>query len=166
MSKAVIHETAVVHPTAVIYDGVVIEAGVKIGPFCIVGAPAEKRGAEHGCGVIICSGTVIHGAATIDGGYETPTYIGEDCYIMKQVHIGHDALIGRSVTIAPHATIGGHCVIQRGVGIGMNASIHQFVEVADGCFIGQGSVLPRGFKTMPNRKYVGVGRDIGENRRL
>jgi UDP-N-acetylglucosamine acyltransferase len=113
---------------------------------------------------VIKSGTIIHGACTIDGGYMYPTVIGRNCYIMKQVHIGHDATLGDEVTIAPHATIGGHCILENRVGIGMNASVHQFVNVKEDCFLGQGCILPRGFQTEANTKYVGVGKSIGKNR--
>jgi UDP-N-acetylglucosamine acyltransferase len=153
-----------IHHSAIIYDNVVIEDDVYIGPYCIIGSPPEKKGAQESKGVIIKKGTIIHGAVTIDSGFQNPTEIGENCYIMKQVHIGHDALLKDNVTIAPHATVGGHCIIGEGVGIGMNASVHQFVIVKDDCFLGQGTVLPRDFKTVENGKYVGVGRFIGNNK--
>ena len=164
LPKPKIADTAVVHHTAIIYDNVVIEDNVVIGAYCIIGAPAEKKGAEKQKGVIIKEGAILHGLCTIDAGSEVRTEIGKYCYLMKHTHVGHDAILGERVTIAPNSTVGGHCIIEDGVGIGMNTCIHQRVVVREQCFIGAGSVLPRDCKTEPNRKYVGVGRDIGQNR--
>lgn len=165
LPKPKISDTAVVHSTAIIYDNVIIEDDVVIGAYCIIGAPAEKKGANTNKGVIIKRGTILHGLCTVDAGTSVRTEVGEFCYVMKQTHIGHDSILGKGVTIAPHATIGGHCIVEDEVGIGMNASIHQRTVVKKECFIGQGTVLPRGFETQENHKYVGVGRDIGTNKK-
>jgi UDP-N-acetylglucosamine acyltransferase len=160
-----ISDSAVVHATAIIYDNVIIEDDVVIGAYCIIGAPAEKMGADTNKGVIIKRGAILHGLCTVDAGTAVRTQIGEFCYLMKHTHVGHDSILAKGVVIAPNATVGGFCIIEVGVGVGMNTSIHQRTIVREGCFIGQGSVIPRGFETQPYRKYVGVGRDIGENKR-
>lgn len=164
LPKAKISPSAIVHDTAIIYDNVIIEDDVYIGAFCIIGAPAEKKGVDTNKGVVIKRGAKLHGHNTVDAGTTVRTEVGEDAYIMKHVHIGHDSILGKNVTIAPHATVGGHCILEDAVGMGMNSSIHQRVVVKEKCFIGQGSVLPRGAETEPNTKYVGVARNIGKNR--
>jgi UDP-N-acetylglucosamine acyltransferase len=140
------------------------EMGLYIGPFCLIGYPPEIKDLKNvNCGVRIMEGTKIMGSVTIDGGSVGKTYIGANCYIMKQVHIGHDAYLFENVTISPGARIGGHAIIGRNVTIGMNAVIHQRVEIPEGCMIGMGAIITKNCKLEPYRKYVGVGRDIGEN---
>lgn len=35
--------SAIIHPTAIVFDNVTIGANSYIGPFCVIGAPAEKK---------------------------------------------------------------------------------------------------------------------------
>jgi UDP-N-acetylglucosamine acyltransferase len=115
---------------------------VHIGPLCIIGYPPEWKGKEHNdCGVIIGAGTTITGLVTIDSGAITPTTIGENCYILKKVHIGHDVYIGSNVTISCHAIIGGHSIVGYGSNIGLGAIIHQKKEVPDFTMIGMGGIV-------------------------
>lgn len=145
-----------IHPTAVIYPGVIIEDDVYIGPLCIIGAPPEWKGKENdGKGVRICARAALTGAVTVDAGAESPTIIGIESYIMKQVHIGHDAFISADVTISPGARIGGHAVVERDCVIGMNAVIHQRQQVRQGCMIGMGAVVTKKLKTEPYCTYAG-----------
>jgi UDP-N-acetylglucosamine acyltransferase len=154
-----------IHPTAVIGEFVTIENNVYIGPFCLIGYPAEWKGKEHNdCGVIIKSGTRITGHATIDSGVKSPTYIGHDCYIMKHCHIGHDAHLEENVTMAPGSVVGGHCIIGVFTNIGINASIHQRVNVGYGNMIGMGAVITKKTPFDHQKKYVGIpARIIGDN---
>jgi UDP-N-acetylglucosamine acyltransferase len=142
----------------------IFHKGIYVGPYCLIGFPPEIRGfKDKNLGVKIMEGVNIMGSVTIDGGSVGKTYIGANCYIMKQVHIGHDAYLCENVTISPGARIGGHAIIGRNVTIGMNAVIHQRVEIPEGCMIGMGAIITKNCKLEPYRKYVGVGRDIGEN---
>lgn len=159
-----------IHPTAVVAPNVKIGDGTYIGPFCIIGDPAEHRGKwlDHsdwnGDGVIIGENCVITGLVTIDAGTERPTELMPGCFVMKHAHIGHDCIIGPNVTIACGAKIGGHAVIGEGSNIGLNAVIHQRQVIKEGCMIGMGSVITKKTETFPYRKYAGnPARDIGEN---
>ena len=81
-----------IHPTAIIGEFVTIEDNCYIGPYCIIGFPAEWKGKEHNdCGVLIKSGSRLTGLVTVDSGVEQMTIIGNDCYLMKHSHVGHDA---------------------------------------------------------------------------
>lgn len=152
----------VIHNTSVVSKGVDIGRNVYIGPLCIIGFPAEKKNMDNIGRVLINDNVEIHGSATIDSGSEGITIIGHNSYIMKQVHIGHDSILNPNVTISPGARIGGHCNIGTHCNIGMNATIHQMVEIPAGCMIGMGATMIKGVYK-PYRKYVGTGRDIGEN---
>ena len=154
-----------IHPTAVIGENVTIEDGVYIGPFCIIGFPAEWKGMEgKDCGVIIRKGTRITGHVTIDSGAIRPTEIGENCYLMKHCHIGHDSIIEQDVTISCGVKVGGHTIIRKGCNIGLNAVIHQKQIISENCMIGMGSVVTKKSIVDPGMKYVGNPiRCIGQN---
>jgi UDP-N-acetylglucosamine acyltransferase len=153
-----------IHPTACIYPGVIIGTGNKIGPYCIIGAPAEWKGREVEGKVVIGSNNIITGLVTIDSGAEGLTTIGDDCYLMKHSHIGHDARIAKGVTISCGAKVGGHALICAGANIGLNAVIHQKQVIEYCCMIGMGSVVTKKLITEPFKTYAGnPAKLIGEN---
>jgi UDP-N-acetylglucosamine acyltransferase len=145
-----------IHPTAQIGKHVTIEDDVYIGPFCIIGFPAEWKGMEGiDKGVLIKSGSRLTGHVTVDSGAVRKTEIGKNCYLMKHSHVGHDCVIQDDVTISCGAKIGGHAIIGNGTNIGLNAVIHQRQQIAQGCMIGMGAVVTKGLETKENSKYVG-----------
>ena len=154
-----------IHPTAIIYPNVVIEEDCYIGPYCIIGAPAEWKGHEEvSKGVRIGAGSRLTGMVTVDAGVETPTMIGNNCYLMKHSHVGHDAILSNNVTLSCGAKIGGHSIVMDNCNIGLNAVIHQKVNVPSGCMIGASAFIGKKTILQPYRKYAGVpAKDIGEN---
>lgn len=154
-----------IHPTAIIYPNVIIEEDCYIGPYCIIGAPAEWKGHEHESkGVRIGAGSRLTGLVTVDAGAERPTVIGKNCYLMKHSHVGHDAIIWHFSTISCGAKVGGHAIIDTNCNIGLNAVIHQRVYVPKGCMIGASAFIGKKTILQPYRKYAGVpAKDIGEN---
>lgn len=157
-----------IHPTALIGEIVQIEEDVYIGPYCVIGFPAEWKGNEDSnAGVIIRKGTRLTGMVTVDTGVNSPTIIGESCYLMKHSHIGHDAVLGDNVTISCGAKIGGHSHIGDGTNVGLNAVVHQKVNVPAGCMVGASAFIGKKTELNPNRKYAGVpAKDIGPNIKL
>lgn len=155
-----------IHPTAVIYPGVEIGENVYIGAFCLIGAPPEHDAfPTHGGGmVVICDGAHIDGMATIDSGTASYTIIGVNSRIMKQCHVGHDALVCKQVHLAPGARIGGHAEIGDYCNIGMNATVHQHCIIPPGCMIGQSAAVVKATKMQPFQVYAGVpAKHIREN---
>jgi UDP-N-acetylglucosamine acyltransferase len=146
-----------IHYTAIIYPGVVIGRGNVIGPYCIIGAPPEWKNKEHYSGqVVIGHNNIITGLVTIDSGAESGnTKIANSCYIMKAVHIGHNAVIGSRVTISCHAIIGGHTDVGNDANIGLGAIIHQKQLIAEGVMIGMGAIVTKKLRTLPFYTYVG-----------
>jgi UDP-N-acetylglucosamine acyltransferase len=145
-----------IHSTALIADFVHIEDDCYIGPYCVIGFPAEYKGKEHlSCGVFIGKGTRVTGMVTIDSGVGSTTVISEGCYLMKHSHVGHDAILRKGVTLSCGAKVGGHAIIGEGTNIGLNAVIHQHKEVPEGCMIGMGAVITKGLEMFPGQKYVG-----------
>jgi UDP-N-acetylglucosamine acyltransferase len=156
-----------IHSTAVIGKNVTIEDDVYIGPYCVIGMPAEWKGREHeDKGVLIKKGTRITGLVTIDSGVEKITTIGENCYLMKHSHVGHDAQLGDNVTLSCGAKIGGHSIIENNTNIGLNAVIHQKVTVPEGCMIGASAFVGKKSILKPFHKYAGVPvKELGSNER-
>ena len=153
-----------IHPTAIIYPNVKIGKGNTIGAYCIIGSPAEWKGKEGEGNVIIGNNNVITGLVTIDSGVGNPTIIGDNCYIMKHCHIGHDAVICDNTTLSCGAKIGGHTIIAKDCNIGLNAVIHQKLIIPEGCMIGASSFVGKKSKLKPKHKYAGVPvRELGEN---
>jgi UDP-N-acetylglucosamine acyltransferase len=154
-----------IHPTSIIGPNVTIEDDVYIGPYCIIGMPAEWKGKEDiDLGVTIGKGTRITGMVTIDSGVNNRTQIGENCYLMKHSHVGHDAILSNNVTLSCGAKVGGHTIIGNNCNIGLNAVIHQKQIIAEGCMIGMAAVITKKLVTTPNMKYVGnPARLLGAN---
>lgn len=161
-----IHETAYIHPTAVISPFVRIDENVYIGPLCVIGYPPEWKGREKdNKGVWIKKGTKLTGLVTIDGGADRITEIGENCYLMKHSHVGHDAILKDGVTISCGAKVGGHTIVGEKTNVGLNAVLHQKIEVPEGCMIGASAFVGKKSVLKPFHKYAGVPvKEIGENR--
>lgn len=164
---ATIDPSAFIHPTAIIGPKVTIEANVYVGPYCLIGMPAEYKGREsEDYGVIIHSGSRLTGLVTVDAGVERRTAIGVDCYLMKGCYVAHDCRLENNVTLSSGARIGGNTTLGRLCNVGLNAAIHQRQKIAQGCMIGMGAVITRKLVTEPFRKYAGnPAKDIGENTR-
>ena len=153
----IIGNNTFIHPTALIGENVTIEDECYIGPYCIIGYPAEWKGFEtFDKGVYIGHNTRLTGLVTIDSGVNQITTIGRNCYFMKGSHVGHDATVNEGVTVSCGAKIGGHAIIDSFVTIGLNATIHQRCFVPAGCMIGASSFVGKKSKLKEWFKYVGV----------
>ena len=91
----------------------------------------EHAGVSIGDRNILREGVTIHHATTA----EQPTRIGNDNFLMSNVHLGHDVQMADGCTLASGALCGGHSRIDPGVNIGGNATIHQY------CRLGRLSML-------------------------
>lgn len=159
-------DTNFIHPTAIVYPNVVLGENNYIGPYCIIGAPAEHKGNWLQTIDIVSIGNnnVFTGLVTIDGGMEVMTYIGDNNFFMKHSHVGHDVVLWDNCIVSCGVKIGGHCVIGDKVNIGLNAVIHQRQNISEGCMIGMGSVITKKLKTEPYCKYAGnPAKYIGSN---
>lgn len=156
-----------VHPTAVVGGGVEMGDGNVVGPYAVIlgpvrigdrnwigphvviGTPAEIRGIEHGAagaeglgtGVVIGSGNVLREYTNIHRGHYATTSLGDGCYVMNRVYIGHDGEIGDGVTMASGATLGGHVHIGASANLGMGTIVHQRRIIGPGAMVGMGSVV-------------------------
>lgn len=119
--------------------------GKFVDPTAVIGRPPEHR--DHPIGTpgivpIIDRQARIEALCTIDAGLLGPTRIGK-CWLMKGVHIGHDAVIGDGCEIAPHSSVGGHVTLVGGNRVGQGALFKPFIVIGEGARIGMGAVVIR-----------------------
>lgn len=157
-----------IHPTAIIGPNVVMGDNNYIGPYCIIGYPAEhkeywpdmsgckREGFTTAGKVIIGNNNKFTGHVTIDAGTTGATVIADNVWMMKHSHCGHDAIIGSDVVVSCGAKIGGHCLIGSDCNLGLNSVIHQRVEVPNGCMIGASGFVGKKSNLLPFGKYAGV----------
>jgi acetyltransferase-like isoleucine patch superfamily enzyme len=98
------------------------------------------------------------------GGFFYPTFIGDDVWMLKHSHVGHDCYIHSKVTISCGVKVGGHTIVRYKCNLGLNAVIHQKQDIAIGCMIGMGSVVTKKLITQAFKKYAGnPAKEIGDN---
>lgn len=71
------------------------------------------------------------------------TSVGNNCYLMAFVHLGHNVTVHDSVTMANGVGIAGHCTIEKLANIGGMAGVHQWVRIGQVAMIGGMSTISR-----------------------
>lgn len=151
-----------IHPTAILEGQIELGEGNKIGAYshiigpvkignnnrihsyAIIGSPPEIRNFDsQAAGVSIGNSCTIREAAQIHSGSERSTSIGSRSYIMNQVYIAHDGVIGEDVTIASSALLAGGVTVGNFANLGMGTTVHQGRTIGAFAMIGMGSVVTR-----------------------
>lgn len=141
-----------VGPGAVLLGPLTVGDGCWIGPLSVIGAPAEITGTDHGrawdgelvgTGVTIGAGTVVREHVTIHQGHYDRTVIGDGCYLMNRVYVGHDGHLGDQVTLAADVTLGGHVHVGTRANLGMGTTVHQRRRVGPLAMVGMNSTVTR-----------------------
>lgn len=83
----------------------------------------------------------IEAFVSVDAGMNECTRIGERTWLMKHVHVGHDAHIGDDCELSPGVVVGGHVRIGDGVRLGIGVLIRPCVTIGAGARVGMGSVV-------------------------
>ena len=112
----------------------------------LIGQPPEHR--DHrmtnpGVQPEIADTAILEAYVTVDAGINEPTRIGERTWLLKHVHVGHDAQIGADCELAVGTVIAGHAILEDGVRCGINVSVLPFKRVGKGARIGAGSVVTK-----------------------
>jgi UDP-N-acetylglucosamine acyltransferase len=163
-----------IHPTAIISPNAIIGSNNHFGPYCVVysdveigdsnmftshvsvGSPAEHKSATKlNEGVVIGAHNTFREFITVNQGTKDPTVIQDDCYLMRNVHIGHDAHIYSKVTLACNSIVGGHVVIHPFANIGLGAILHQNIIIAPGAMIGMGAIVTKNIMIEEWKTYAG-----------
>lgn len=89
----------------------------------------------------------IEAYVTVDAGMERATRVGPHVWLMKRVHVGHDAEIGERCELAPGCIIGGCAKIGPGCKLGMGTIVLPLVKIAPNVRVGAGAVVTRDIPT-------------------
>lgn len=95
-------------------------------------------------------GCIISSRATTGG----KVSVGDHSYLLANVVVAHDCVIGRGCNLSPGAVLAGGCTVGDGVMIGINASLLPRARVGDHATIGAGSVVLRSVK--PGTTVMGI----------
>ncbi|MCG3749309.1 UDP-N-acetylglucosamine acyltransferase [Amycolatopsis sp. Poz14] len=151
-------EGNVIGPYAVIVGPARIGDGNWIGPHVTIGTPGEDRGGPHpaawegaptgdpaqdGHGVVVGSRNRIREYTSIQQGTWRATTLGDDCYVLRGSHIGHDVLVDDQVTLACNVMLGGHTHVWSFANLGMGTVVHQGGSIGPGAMVGMGSAVRR-----------------------
>ncbi len=82
---------------------------------------------------VVCREFVTINRATGEG---EETRVGDNCFIMENVHLAHNVVIGRDCTIANKAGLSGHVHVGDFAVIGGMSGFHQFVHIGSYCMVG------------------------------
>ena len=116
----------------------------RINPHCVIGTEPESRDAKPTGLIIIGNDNTISEFTAIQRGTgDRDTEIGDNNFIMDNVHISHDNQLGNNVTIAPNVVLGGHTVVHDGATVGIASSTHQFSTVGAYSMIGMNSTVTK-----------------------
>ncbi|KKB09572.1 acyl-ACP--UDP-N-acetylglucosamine O-acyltransferase [Devosia chinhatensis] len=138
---------------AVIDGNTTIGTGTRIFPFASIGhEPQDLKFHGEDSRLEIGERCTIREAVTINPGTEGGgmlTRIGNDCLIMANAHVAHDAIIGNNVIMANYVGIAGHVHVGDNVIFGGTCVIHQFTRIGSHAFVGaqsmvDGDVIPYG----------------------
>ena len=156
-SSAIVSESAVIGEGTVIGAGALIEDGVVLGKNCNLAAYAVlRKGTVLGDEVSVDSFAVIGGepqALSFDSNIQSgvlignkvtiregctisrssvegaSTLIGDGCYIMAQVHVGHDCKIDAEVVLCNNVMVAGHVRIYTKAFLGGGVAVHRNCRV-------------------------------------
>ncbi len=165
-ADARLHPSVEVGPYTVIGPGVEIGEDTWIGPhvvlrgplkigrnnrifqFSSIGEISQDKTARYddATSVEIGDGNTIREYVTIQRGTLKDTGItrvGNDNWIMANVHIAHDCVVGSHTILANGTTLAGHITIEDYAGLGGYTLVHQFCRVGAHAFTGGGTVVLR-----------------------
>ncbi len=162
--SALIGDNVQIGSGSVIGKDVVIKDGVSIGCNVVIEGPTVVKeecrifsGAVLGCepqvlsldketgDLVIGKRTVIREFVTVHRSMDNQnsTIIGEDCYLMNGVHVGHDCKVSNRVIFASFCACGGHTFIKDDVFVSAYVGFHQFTRIGEGSFIGAHSAVKK-----------------------
>ena len=156
-AKARLGEGVVIGPYCVVEDDVEVGAGtrldahvvahrgVRLGRDChvhagvVLGHTAMVRGVKTAQSFVeVGDRSIFFPHVTVERAYGegAATRIGPDAFVMTEVHIGHNSVVGEQVTLASGVALGGHSVVEDHAFIGGGAVQHQFVRVGRLAMVG------------------------------
>ena len=135
-----------VHQGAVLKNGARLGDGNSIHEYAVIsGLPQDIGFDGKPTRVEIGNNNVLREFVTISRATKEngATILGNDNYLMNQVHLGHDVILGNRVIIAPGTGIGGHVHIGDRAFISGGVMVHQFVQIGSIAMIGGNSKITK-----------------------
>ncbi|MEO8294070.1 MAG: acyl-ACP--UDP-N-acetylglucosamine O-acyltransferase [Gemmatimonadota bacterium] len=126
-------------PRATLERNVRLAADVYVGDGSILGGPPQDlKFAGEETWVEVGAGSTIREYVTINRGTRATgkTTVGERCFLMSYVHLGHDCHLGNSVIIANSTNLAGHVTVQDRAQLSGLTGVHQFVTIGTHAFVG------------------------------
>lgn len=179
-----LEEINYIHPTAIIGLNVTIGKGNYIGPYCnitgntiigdnnrfeaycSVGTPAECIGYFKSFNGVTAIGNnnIFREFITINGGTTKQTLIGDNIIMLRNSHVGHDAVLENKVNLSCNTIIGGYSYIMEGTNFGLGSICHQLLKIGAYSMIGMGTIITKRSNIKPGGVYFGnPSRYIKEN---
>ncbi len=196
-ASASIAKSSVVAPGAVVgehcclEEGVVVYGGVELGERVVVGAGSVigrpgfgyARGADgvprripQLGGVVIADEVEIGALCSIDSGTLEPTTIGEYTKLDAQVHVGHNARLGKRCFLAAQVGLAGSVELGDDVWVGGQAGVADHVRIGDGARVAAKSgviadvaagTTVAGYPAVPRARWLrGMARLVGSRSRF
>ena len=142
----IIGDNCIIGNNVTIINNVTIGNNNQIFSGCNIGYPAqhlisnsiEDKYIEIGDANIFRENCTIHLPFK-----QNKTIIQNNCFIMVNTNIPHDAKIHNNVVISYNVAIGGHCEIFDFVNIGLNATIHQNIKIGAYSLVGMGTEITK-----------------------
>lgn len=82
-------------------------------------------------GVVIGDDCLIREHATVHAASnnETPTRVGNKCFLMVNSHVGHDTQVGNSVILVNNTALAGHCIVEDNATLSGGVLVHQHCRI-------------------------------------
>ncbi len=145
-AHVVIEDDVVIGNNNTLMPGVVLKSGTRLGDnntlhdYAVLGGNPQDLGFDTAkkTFVEIGNGNVIRESVTINRATNdhSATKLGNENYLMTQVHLGHDCQLGDNVIIAPGTGLGGHVGVENRAFISGGVMVHQFVRIGSLAMLG------------------------------
>lgn len=112
-----------------------------------------------GDGCVIREGVTIHRGTKPD----TATVVGDQCYLMALVHLGHNVTLGNQVIIANGVLLAGYVTVCDRAFISGHVTIHQFVRIGRLAMLGGMAGISQDVPPFCTAKPHTVNRILGLN---
>jgi UDP-N-acetylglucosamine acyltransferase len=168
----------VIQARAIIESDTTIGTGNTIGYGAVIGAAPQDyaHSAEIRSSVIIGNNNRIREYATIHRGTKdgTVTGIGDKCFLMVGVHVGHNCEISDGAIITNNVLLAGYLQVGEGAVLGGGTVFHQFMRIGRRAMVAGGSrfnkdippyTIAEGYNKIYGINSIGLKRAGADNAR-